>query len=207
MFSLIQNIKSEQIYEKSLFLRGVHKKDYKKIEEIFHERLCNEIQQKNIKTYDKVPQYFTSINKWIKQTNISCWYCFNQIKSIPKFIPKTIELKNIKSETDKIHNISTEGLFCSFNCAQSYIDECYSKDMYDHINKTNMLLFVYYLFHNKIISYIKPSPSKYKMVHFGGNLSIQEYENEILTMDLNQQKEIEDINFSILCESYIKNIH
>lgn len=207
MISLIQNIKSEQIYEKSLFLKGIYKKDYKKIEEIFHERLCNEIQQKNIKVYDKIPQYFTSLNKWIKQTNISCWYCSNQIKNIPKFVPKTIELKNIKSENEKIYNIFTEGLFCSFNCSQSYIDECYSKDMYDHINKTNMLLFVYYIFNNKLISYIKPSPSKYKMVHFGGNMTVQEYENEILSLDLNQQKEIEDINFSILCETYIKNIH
>jgi hypothetical protein len=207
MLSLIQNIKSEQIYEKSLFLKGIYKKNYKKIEEIFHERLCNEIQQKNIKIYDKIPQYFTSLNKWIKQTNISCWYCSNQIKNIPNFVPKTIELKNIKSENEKIYNISTEGLFCSFNCAQSYIDECYSKDMYDHINKTNMLLFVYYIFNNKLISYINPSPSKYKMVHFGGNMTVQEYENEILSLDLNQQKEIEDINFSILCESYIKNIH
>ena len=66
MLSLIQNIKSEQIYEKSLFLKGIYKKNYKKIEEIFHERLCNEIQQKNIKIYDKIPQYFTSLNKWIK---------------------------------------------------------------------------------------------------------------------------------------------
>jgi hypothetical protein len=207
MFSLIQNIKSEQIYEKSLFLRGIYKKDYKKIEEIFHERLCNEIQQKNIKMYDKIPQYFTNINKWIKQTNISCWYCYNQIKSIPKFIPKTIETKNFNSEEEKIYNISVEGLFCSFNCAQAYIDECYSKDIYDHINKTNMLLFLYYLFNNKIISYIKPALSKFKMTQFGGNLTQQEYENEILQMDSNQQKEIEDINFSILCESYIKNIN
>ena len=263
----MQNIKSENIYEKSLFLRGIYKKDYKKIEEIFHERLYNEIQQKNIKLYDKIPQYFNSVKKWIKHTNISCWYCSNNIKHVPKFVPKSIEVKynnsnDNKTKTnnrnnkngdnkdnnknsdnkdnnknsdnkdnnkngdnkdnnknsdnkdnnkngdneDKIYNISVEGLFCSFNCSQSYIDEHYSKDLYEHINKTNMLLFLYYIFNGKIISFIKPSPSKYKMVHYGGNMTCQEYECEVLTLDINQQREIEDINFSILCETYIKNI-
>jgi hypothetical protein len=213
MLSLMQNIKSENIYEKSLFLRGIYKKDYKKIEEIFHERLYNEIQQKNIKIYDKIPQYFHTMNKWIKHTNIACWYCSNNIKHVPKFIPKSIEIKynnekdiKNKSNDDKIYNISVEGLFCSFNCAQSYIDEHYSKDIYEHINKTNMLLFLYYVFNDKIISFIKPSPSKYKMVHYGGIMTSQEYECEVLTLDINQQREIEDINFSILCETYIKNI-
>ena len=196
--------------ENILFLRGIYKKDYKKIEQIFQENIINEINMKQSRIkYDKIPATFTGLDTWLSHTNLNCWHCTNKIKFIPKFVPKNIEPRAgdyEKKTKKKCYNISVEGCFCSFNCAQAYIDLAYSKNVYEYINLCNMLLFLYTIFTGKKITFIKPSPNKNRMVQFGGQLSPDEYEKEIDCLDALQQKEIDDNNFNFMCETFLKNI-
>ena len=221
----INSIKiSDRIYDRSLFLAGVYKKDYKKIEEMFQERIISEISKQINKNYDKIPPIFNNLDKWIKQTNLCCWHCCNRIKGVPVFLPKNIEPKNsglvgVTSLScglekgpynystldcaNKYYNILTEGIFCTFNCAQAYLDDIYSKNMPEYINCMNMLLFLYYLFNGKIVDYIKPSPPKNKMQQFGGTMTQQEYEDSIRDLDEDWEKEYEETNLRSIYEKII----
>jgi hypothetical protein len=219
----INSIKNyDRIYDRSLFLAGVYKKDYKKIEELFQERIISEISKQSDKNYDKIPPIFNNLDKWIKQTNLCCWHCCNKIKGVPVFLPKNIEPKNngivgfapgsvdpedmqgaSASAKSKYYNILTEGAFCSFNCAQAYLDDIYSKNMPEYINRMNMLLFLYNLFNDKTVDYIKPSPPKYKMQQYGGTMTTSEYEEEIKGLDDIWEKEYEETNLRSIYEKII----
>lgn len=88
----ISSLKNAQSYGGVLFLQGVFKKDCKKMEDMFHDRLMfdNTI-NKDTKVYDKIPVSFTSLDDWLKSTNITCWYCHRTFKNRPWFEPLSIE--------------------------------------------------------------------------------------------------------------------
>ena len=60
-------IAKKQTLDGILFLQGVFKKDCKRVEDFFHERLLHDGSTEN-KMYDKIPLVFTGIDAWIKNT-------------------------------------------------------------------------------------------------------------------------------------------
>jgi hypothetical protein len=63
----IKNAKRQTV-DGILFLQGVFKTDCDKIEDFFHERLLNGTAES--KYYDKIPLTFTSLDTWLKETNL-----------------------------------------------------------------------------------------------------------------------------------------
>lgn len=155
---------------KILFIKSVFLKDCIQIDDIFEQRILDQLgTSEYVQVYEKIPSTFTNMKSWLKKVNIKCWYCDLDFTSVPVFIPKIIDVKSAD-----VYNISTCGCFCSFSCAGAY-NNTYNTKICDNINVTEMLLFLYKVFNNKVIKEILPSPSKYIMEHYGGNTPITEY--------------------------------
>ncbi len=157
-----------------LFLKGINIEDLIDIEDIYHKELLNNIKSNNTEIniiYDKIPKHFINIDKWKKNTNLRCWNCTLKFKSTPWFI-----IENINYTTNgSIYDI--KGNFCSVGCLQAFVNIHYNKrqhfDIYNSIKK------LYKVFYNKNINDIIPSPDKYNLKFYGGNLDSIDYQKEI----------------------------
>ena len=67
-------------------------------------------------------------------------------------------------------------------------------------------MLLYTIFTGKKIIFIKPSPSRTRMIHYGGYFTVEDYEKEVESLDTLQYREIEDNVFTAMCESYVNNI-
>ena len=153
-----------------LFIKGVFIKDCVPIDDLFDEQVMARAQDDpvEIHAYTPIPTIFHSVKTWPTSTNIRCYYCDRSFDETPIFVPKTIEPSN------EGYVMSTEGCFCTFNCAVTYIDLHYPK-IHDNINKKSMLKLLYSVMHNKHVAEIPSALSKYEMICYGGRLSQQEY--------------------------------
>ncbi len=161
-----------------LFLKGINIDEIVEIEDIYHKELLN-----NIKTpvneinilYDKIPNNFTTLQKWNNTTNLRCWFCTLKFKNTPWFI-----IHNINNTSDGIvYDIS--GNFCSVGCLQAHVELHYNKR--EHFDIYNSVKKLYKIFYKKNINNIMISPNKFNLKIYGGELDITEY-----------QKQIQDIN-------------
>jgi hypothetical protein len=197
-----------------LFLQGVYKSDCKQMEDIFQDRLIPDDAVK-VKIYDKIPSIFTDTKSWLKQTNILCWFCDRSFKEQPWFEPQSIEPQSIGSVGKMLtcnevmssianHKVKIipKGIFCTCNCVRAYID-LHTKDISSKHNKVSMLKYVYELFMNKTIPDIQPSPDHTDMVQYGGYLSTDEYQKKIDQLDNAYCHELDDNNFSNICDVYL----
>lgn len=176
----------EHKFIKILFIKGVFIKDCMPSDDIFEKQIIEQLNYNTpyIDIYNKIPLIFTSLDTWIKKTNLNCWNCCLEFDSIPVFIPKIIE----PSVYDE-YNISTYGCFCSFSCAMAH-NNIYNKKICDNIHVKNMLLFLYKIYNKKSVREIIASPSKFQMTQYGGNLEKIQYKNEIIKIK-NEMKLLE----------------
>ena len=102
-----------------------------------------------------------------------------------EFAQKSPE-KNIKITVNKNENYLTDGLFCSFNCCLSFIQDNKHKPLY---NKSENLLFkIYYDIFE--VGKIIPAPHWRLLNKYGGDLSIEKFRNEF-----NKNEYVEDTNY------------
>lgn len=182
-----ENFKNLSTYNKIIFINDIFIEDIAEINKLAEKRINNfcenflptsAIYNTTLnKNYILLPTHFYSLNKWIKYTNLHCWYCDCTFNSIPVFIPKSIDFANKKNE----YCIRTYGCFCSFNCAKKYININYKK-LEINLNKTNMLNYLFEIFNKKKVIEILESPNKYLMKKYGGDLTIIEYKNKIQSL-------------------------
>jgi hypothetical protein len=153
-----------------LFIKGVFIKDCIPIDDMFDARILERAKDELVypDPFTPLPTIFYGFDTWPKTTNLRCYYCDRTFETTPFFIPKTIE------PSKEGYTMSTEGCFCTFNCAVHHVDLYYQK-IHDNLNKKNMIKLLYRVFHGVQVSEIPPSPSKYEMICYGGELSHQEY--------------------------------
>jgi hypothetical protein len=167
--------KSVYKIQQILFVEGVFLKDCVSIDDIFEKRLLDKLHVDDQKTivYGRIPTCFVNLDTWVKSVNVKCWYCDLTFTNMPIFIPNNVHKKGDN------YNINTHGCFCSFACAQKYINIHYS-NICDYTNYTQMLKYLYFVFYNKRINDIVPSPDKYEMVHYSnGTVTVSEYKTKI----------------------------
>jgi len=127
-------------------------------------------------------------SKLPEKSNIKCFWCRNNFNSSPlgcpiKFVNSIIEkcyTSNITKEKyyikenviNKNNYFLTDGIFCSFNCISSFINDNNNKPLYKESRflLSSMILLIF----NKKID-IKPSFHWRLLKEYGGNLSIEEY--------------------------------
>lgn len=200
-----------------LFLRGVYKKDRKKIEDFFADRLLGD-ERSEMKRYDRIPLTFTSLDKHPKGTNLACWSCCRHFKGRPWFEPQSIDpiskgnigqvipRENL-NETggNRDYCIAIKGNFCSANCVRRHIN-VNTRDMSDRLNKIAMLKFVYEIFTGREIPDIQPSPPHTDMQQYGGTLTPNEYQRKIDELDSNYIKELTENNFANICKEFASRL-
>jgi len=98
----------------------------------------------------------------ITRTDIACFWCCHQFECHPWGIPTKIE-------NAKFHLF---GVFCSPNCAASYLFNVFNKDnLWDMYSLLNLLYYKIY----GVLRQIIHAPDKMCLKKFGGNLEIDEF--------------------------------
>jgi hypothetical protein len=105
----------------------------------------------------------------IQKTDICCWWCCHEFDTVPWGIPTKYDNEQF----------DLFGIFCSPNCALSYLLDTERCDDYLW-EKVALLNLLYYKIYNKYETII-PSPNKIALIKFGGSLTIEEYHNLIET--------------------------
>lgn len=207
----------KQTLDGTLFLRGVFKKDCKRIEDFFHERLLHDSAEE-MKMFDKIPLVFCGLDTWPKSTNLLCWTCNRAVKGRPWFEPQSIDplsrgqvgvfvagkdLKKMSGLTSE-YCINAKGNFCCANCVSRYI-RTNSRDLAERLNKLEMLRFVHEIFTGRSVPDIHPSPPVSEMIQYGGTLTPQEYQKRIEDLAAQYMKQ-EDDNFISSCKMYVSRL-
>ena len=118
---------------------------------------------KNEKKLELLVELSNNKNEWINKTDTSCFWCCHQFETIPWGIP----LRYVDNK------FQCFGIFCSPNCATSYI--FYEmKDDYNIWELNSLINLLYYKIHGEYRQ-ILPAPSKMCLTKFGGRMPIEEY--------------------------------
>ncbi len=169
-----------------LFLKGVSITDIISIEDIFNQELIEtdnslDNNKNDIIVWDKIPSAFTTLENWSKTTNIRCWFCTLKFKSTPWFIITGIN----KYSEGKVMDV--KGNFCSCGCLMGYVSKNYCKrenfDIYHNVYS------LYKIMTGRSINHIRQSPEMFCLKMYGGELGIDEYQQEI--------KRVNDLNTKI----------
>jgi len=183
-----------------LFLRGCFLTDCSSIEDLFDERIIDEAMPDNklydIKSivYDKIPDTFTSVESWIKKTNLKCWSCDCNFHNIPIFIPRTLEKSS--DPTKMCGSMEPLGNFCSWNCASAYAHLHYRENLLWELLENLKLL--HRMFTGEIIDDIRPSIPKTKMQQYGGEATVDEYKQTL--------NKLNDVYGMMIEKNKIKNL-
>lgn len=126
----------------------------------------------NLPTYDEKPSTFVFSSEALfnfRTLSIDCWECcgLSGIKCENVFIPKTPQIQN------KNYMASVEGFFCSFNCAERWIETYYMAGQLQAAQENLCILF--YLYTGFRVSMIKPSPLRTRHQKFGGSMTTKMY--------------------------------
>lgn len=163
-----------------LFLKGVSLDDIISIEDLFNKEIIeadnniiisNDKKKEEELLWDKIPQTFTSLENWPKNTNIRCWFCTLKFKSVPWFIIKNIS----NTHTGKVMNVN--GNFCSCGCLMGFVKKNYSNR--EHFDIYHNIYTLYTIINGKKKMTIKPSPDIYNLKLYGGDMTIEEYREEL----------------------------
>tara|TARA_X000000950_G_C13739318_1_gene587776 strand:- start:232 stop:909 length:678 start_codon:yes stop_codon:yes gene_type:complete len=141
--------------------------DYEKYNEnkIIHVRydtkMTNENEKNKIETIDKV--VYSNVDS---TRTYDCWNCSEKINNLigyPIYYDKKV--------------FYCYGDFCSFACCGRYITDKYSnQELYDKLNLLNNM---YNKANNTINKMVDIAPDRRLLNKFGGNMTIQEYRDEI----------------------------
>ena len=119
----------------------------------------------NTKVYKILGEF--SKETWPEKTDLCCWWCCNQFKTVPTGVPYSY---NKTTNKFKIY-----GCMCSFECACSYIFSNYNDNK--TWDKYTLLILMYNKIFNCGIRKIKLAPPRETLQMFGGNLTIDEFRN------------------------------
>lgn len=133
--------------------------------------------------FDKIPNKFTTIDLWIKNTNLCCWWCTRTFHTRPWFNPISVDyvtndIPGVSVVSNLRYSFCTEGVFCSCNCVRAYID-LHSKSFAEHYDRVELLKLLYEVMCGKQPIDIEPSPPPTQMIQFGGWMNTVEYQKRI----------------------------
>lgn len=105
--------------------------------------------------------------EWPQSTEIACWHCCHPFKSRPVSLP----ISNRHGE------ILLRGVFCSFSCVVTFGVQTivnYQKGLVVQLMKEIT---------GRLPSRLPHAPDRYRLLMFGGDLSIEEFRNHALYFD------------------------
>ena len=156
----------------------------------YYEGVPQEVVDKFERCYDEIPKTFINLDDYPSDTNLLCWYCDRTFNTRPIFISPS--LKEIEQYNCKIQfEFEVYGNFCSFNCAEAYINFSFVGDKKDKY-KTRLNI-LYEIFTGKRATIIEPAIPKTLMKKYGGQLTDDEYSEKMQKINpesINHRKQI-----------------
>lgn len=122
-----------------------------------------------------------TLNTMPISTTKNCWWCREIFNNSPigipiKYYPNTNKTREIFKKNNlnssEFDYFETEGIFCSFPCAKSFVVSERFNTKYK--NSTQLLVLLYKKIHNKITN-IPTAPSWKLLKKYGGEMSISEF--------------------------------
>jgi len=108
-----------------------------------------------------------------------CWWCCHSFEGTPLSMPFKYD--------DRRNKFYTTGNYCSWSCVKSHALERYGCTVGSRING-NVVMMRKKMYNQ--IGPVKPAPSRYKLMEFGGDLTIEEFRKN-QTRDVEEPKQIE----------------
>lgn len=173
-----------------LFLKGVLLRDCDNIEDEFEKRLLhkNEEVETVYKRYDKIPAKFTTLEAWVKHSNLKCWWCSRQFHTIPLFMPISVSRYEQTEFTVK-------GNFDTWQCVASYM-RGYFKRRVEYEDASELLLKIYKIFTGATADNIPLAPERSNMEEYGGSMSIEEYDASIKPVEIYDKIKMRNISMN-----------
>lgn len=131
--------------------------------------------------YKSLPREYSITTHWPQTSNCKCWYCDLNFSTVPIFVPTNFYINKSGNE-----EFTTEGNFCTFNCAQKYINLTYLGRNNNHETYTRLLRKLYFKFTGHNIKKIIESPDKTLMKQYCGENGITPTEYRIKINELNE---------------------
>lgn len=102
-----------------------------------------------------------------KKTDLCCWWCTDKFNTEPVFLPCKYD--------DKGYHVY--GVFCSFNCALAYNNN--ETHDFKRNERSSLLNKLYEEMYGEFQNIIE-APSRYVLKKYGGELSINQYRNNLI---------------------------
>jgi hypothetical protein len=116
-----------------------------------------------------------------------------------------IKLKGDKRNHSEEHDYyETDGIFCSFNCCMSYINDMENIQNPMYKNSESLLLKIYSDIYGNCLNNISLAPHWRTLRDFGGHLSIEEFRHSFNKIDYNDHGIISFVSLGRLFEDKIK---
>lgn len=152
-------------------LENIHKKSdiYDKIT---HENVNIKLDKEEYKDNNKKKGYFEIMYEfihntdWLHNTDVCCWWCCHNFDTIPIGIPIYFN--------EALKKFNVKGVFCSFSCIMAY-----NKDK--KLNKDYLIKYLYRKLTGTLTldTKITPSPPRCSLKMFGGELTIEQFRNDL----------------------------
>ena len=101
-----------------------------------------------------------------------CWWCCHEFKGTPLSMPH--------KHDEKRDTFMTSGTFCSWSCMKTYALDTYG------INRGSIICGNMIMMRKKLfgkLGSIKPAPKRFRLVEFGGDLTIEQFRENLLVDD------------------------
>ena len=101
-----------------------------------------------------------------------CWWCCHEFKGTPLNMPY--------KHDEKRNTFRTSGTFCSWSCMKTYALDTYG------INRGSIICGNMIMMRKKLfgkLGSIKPAPKRLRLVEFGGDLTIEQFRENLLVDD------------------------
>jgi hypothetical protein len=152
-------------------LENIHKKNdiYDKIT---HENVNIKLDKEEYKDNNKKKGYFEIMYEfihntdWLHNTDVCCWWCCHNFDTVPIGIPIYFN--------EALKKFNVKGVFCSFSCVMAY-----NKDK--RLNKDYLIKYLYRKLTGTLTldTKITPSPPRCSLKMFGGELTIEQFRNDL----------------------------
>jgi hypothetical protein len=138
-----------------IIIKGIKLADIKKIDKV------KQFVEDDI-TYSIIPRNFTSVDSWVKYTNLLCWHCDKIIADYPRFIPKNPAIVNGEDVCEVYGNFHT------WECALAYARKELPKESYWDTMISIKIFAQKFAYNDNII----PAPNKTIMKQYCGDVGI-----------------------------------
>lgn len=98
-----------------------------------------------------------------------CWWCCHEFRGTPLSMPY--------KHDERRDRFSTAGIFCSWSCMKTYALDTYG------INRGSIICGNMIMMRKKLfgkLGSIKPAPKRFRLTEFGGDLTIEQFRENLL---------------------------